>query len=205
MTGLYFILKGLIIGIIVSVPVGPIMMLTIQKCVNDGHKAGFSCGLGATIVDTTCAIVSAFALSAIGKLIENYTAAIEIIGGLFIACVGVNMLLTKIQEQRSRKSYSTKNTLKAATMGFSNPAALAVMLAMFATFHMDMSGQPFLIPLFTIIAVAAGSAGYWYMISRIISHFGEKFNFKLLLLINRLAGIGVICFGLYLVLKGITY
>lgn len=198
-------MKGLIIGIIVSVPVGPIMMLTIQKCVNDGHKAGFSCGLGATIVDTTCAIVSAFALSAIGKLIENYTAAIEIIGGLFIACVGVNMLLTKIQEQRSRKSYSTKNTLKAATMGFSNPAALAVMLAMFATFHMDMSGQPFLIPLFTIIAVAAGSAGYWYMISRIISHFGEKFNFKLLLLINRLAGIGVICFGLYLVLKGITY
>lgn len=205
MTGLYFILKGLIIGIIVSVPVGPIMMLTIQKCVNDGHKAGFSCGIGATIVDTTCAIVSAFALSAIGKLIDNYTAAIEIIGGLFIACVGVNMLLTKIQEQRSRKSYSTKNTLKAATMGFSNPAALAVMLAMFATFHMDMSGQPFLIPLFTIIAVAAGSAGYWYMISRIISHFGEKFNFKLLLLINRLAGIGVICFGLYLVLKGITY
>ena len=205
MTGLAFILKGLIIGIIVSVPVGPIMMLTIQKCVNDGHKAGFSCGLGATIVDTTCAIISAFALSAISMLIDNHTAAIEIVGGLFITCVGINMLLTRIQEHRSRKSYSTKNTVKAATMGFSNPAALAVMLAMFATFKMDMSGQPFLIPVLTIIAVAAGSAGYWYMISRVVTHFGDKFNFKALLIINRLAGAGVILFGLYLVFKGTTF
>ena len=205
MTGLAFILKGLIIGIIVSVPVGPIMMLTIQKCVNDGHKAGFSCGLGATIVDTTCAIVSAFALSAISMLIENHTAAIEIVGGLFITCVGINMILTRIQEHRGKKSYSTKNTVKAATMGFSNPAALAVMLAMFATFKMDMSGQPFLIPVLTIIAVAAGSAGYWYMISRVAAHFGDKFNFKALIIINRLAGAGVILFGLYLVFKGITF
>ena len=205
MTGLYFILKGLVIGIIVSIPIGPIMMLTVQKCVNDGHKAGFSCGLGATIVDTTCAIVSAFALSAIGKLIENHTATIEIIGGLFITGVGVNMLLTRIQEKRTRKSYSSRNTAKAAAMGFSNPAALAVMLAMFASFKMNMAGQPFFIPLLTIIAVAAGSAGYWYLISRIIAHFGDKFNFKVLLIINRLAGIGVILFCLYLVFKGITF
>lgn len=198
-----FILKGLIIGIIVSVPIGPIMMLTVQKCVNDGYKAGFSCGLGATVVDTACAIVSAFALSAIGRVVEEYTAPIEIIGGIFITFVGINMLRTKIAEGRSRKSYSTKNTLKAATMGFSNPAALAVMLAVFATFKMDMSGQPFIVPFLAILAVATGSAGYWYMISRVVAHFGERFNIKVLLVINRLAGAGVILFGLYLVFKGI--
>lgn len=204
MGGLTFILKGFIIGITVSIPIGPIMMLTVQKCVNDGHKSGFSCGLGATIVDTVCAVISSFALSAIGKFIEENTAIIEIIGGLFITGVGVNMLLTRIKDHRSRESYSTRNTAKAAAMGFSNPAALAVMLAVFASFKMDMSGQPGLIPLLTIVAVSAGSAGYWYMISRIIAHFGDKFNFKVLLIINRLAGIGVILFGLYLIIKGIT-
>lgn len=204
MTGLYFILKGLLIGLIVSIPIGPIMMLTIQKSVNDGRRAGFSCGLGATAVDTACAIVSAFALSAIGRLIDEYTAPIEIVGGMFITFVGVNMVRTKIQEHRSRKSYSPKNFIKAATMGFSNPAALAVMLAVFAFFKMDMSGQPFIVPAATIVAVATGSAAFWYMISRVVAYFGDKFNFKILLIINRLAGIGVILFGLYLIYKGIT-
>lgn len=203
MADLMFILKGLVIGIIVSVPIGPIMMLTIQKCVNDGHKAGFSCGLGATAVDTTCAIVSAFALSAIGHLIEEYTSPIEIVGGLFITFVGVNMIRTKIEEKRGRKTYSPRNFVKAATMGYSNPAALAVMLAVFASFKMDMGGQPFIIPFLTIIAVAAGSAAYWYMISRVAAHFGDRFNFKILKIVNILAGTGVICFGLYLVFKGI--
>lgn len=203
MSGLPFILKGLIIGVIVSIPIGPIMILTVQKSVNDGRKAGFSCGLGATAVDTTWAVVSAFALSAIGDMIARYTAAIETAGGVFIALVGLGMLLTRIEIKRTKASYSTRNFVKATTMGFSNPAALAVMLAMFAFFKMNMSGQPAAIPVLAIMAVCAGSAGFWYLFSRVVAHFGDKFNFKVLVIINRMAGTGVILFGLYLFLEGI--
>ena len=203
MSGLPFILKGLIIGVIVSIPIGPIMILTVQKSVNDGRKAGFSCGLGATAVDTTRAVVSAFALSAIGDMIARYTAAIETAGGVFIALVGLGMLLTRIEIKRTKASYSTRNFVKATTMGFSNPAALAVMLAMFAFFKMNMSGQPAAIPVLAIMAVCAGSAGFWYLFSRVVAHFGDKFNFKVLVIINRMAGTGVILFGLYLFLEGI--
>lgn len=203
MSGLPFILKGLIIGVIVSIPIGPIMILTVQKSVNDGRKAGFSCGLGATAVDTTWAVVSAFALSAIGDMIARYTAAIETAGGVFIALVGLGMLLTRIEIERTKASYSTRNFVKATTMGFSNPAALAVMLAMFAFFKMNMSGQPAAIPVLAIMAVCAGSAGFWYLFSRVVAHFGDKFNLKVLVIINRMAGTGVILFGLYLFLEGI--
>lgn len=203
MSGLPFILKGLLIGVIVSIPIGPIMILTVQKSVNDGHKAGFSCGLGATAVDTTWAVVSAFALSAIGEMIARYTTAIEIAGGLFIVLVGTGMLLTRIEMERSRASYSTRNFVKATTMGFSNPAALAVMLTMFTFFKMDMSGQPALVPVLVILAVCAGSAGFWYLFSRVVARFGDKFDFKVLVIINRLAGTGVILFGLYLLLEGV--
>ena len=46
------ILKGFIIGICASVPLGPIAILVIQKSLSDGHKAGFFAGLGACLVDT---------------------------------------------------------------------------------------------------------------------------------------------------------
>ena len=206
MTGLTFILKGFIIGIIVSIPIGPIMLLTVQKAVNNGRKPAFACGLGATVVDTTCAIISAFALSAISSFIETHTSLIEIIGGLFIAGVGVTMLFVKLEERLESRatSWSTKNLVKAATMGFCNPAALAVMLAMFATFKMDMSGMCIIVPILAILALSAGSAGYWYLVASVVAHYGKRFNMRILLIINRIAGIGVILFGLWLILKGLN-
>ena len=46
------IIKGFIIGICASVPIGPIAIFVIQQSLSKGHKAGFVTGMGATIVDT---------------------------------------------------------------------------------------------------------------------------------------------------------
>lgn len=197
-----YILKGLIIGIVASMPIGPILMLVIQKSINDGRKAGFSCGLGATAVDTTCAIIAAFALSAIGDFIHNNESTIEIIGGIFIAVIGISMFRAKVAQDRRKKPYSPKNFVKAMTMGFCNPAAPAFMLAFFTIMKMDMSEQPLFVPILSILAVAAGSALYWYTISKLIARFGYKFNYKVLLIVNRIAGAGVFFFGIYLLAKG---
>ena len=203
MTGLPFILKGFLIGIIAAIPIGPILMLTIQKSVSDGRKAGFSCGLGGTAVDTLCAIISAFALSGIGDYVQSHTTVIELVGGLFIMFVGFNMFRTHVAKTRRKKPYSAKNFVKAFTMGLSNPAAIAVMLALFTFFKMDMRNIPQWIPVASILALACGSAGYWYCLSRLVAHFGDRFNFKILVIVNRVAAVGVFIFGAILVYKGI--
>ena len=43
------ILKGFIVGICASVPLGPIAILVIQKSLSEGHKSGFLAGLGACL------------------------------------------------------------------------------------------------------------------------------------------------------------
>ena len=119
--------------------------------------------------------------------------------------VGVNMFRTRIPRERRKKSYSPKNFVKTFTMGLSNPAALAVMLALFATFGMDMREQPVWVPVLAIIALATGSALYWYSISRAAAHFGDRFNFKVLVIINKVAAVGIFVFGLILFIKGIAH
>lgn len=204
MTSLIYILKGFLIGIIAAIPVGPVMMLTIQKSVSEGRKAGFSCGLGGTAVDTLCAIIAAFTLSGIGKFVEDNTILIEIIGGAIVTAIGANMFFSHIAKTRRKRPYSPKNFIKAASMGLSNPAAIAVMLTLFAFFKMDMHGQPAWVPILTIAALAFGSAGYWYCFSRIAAHYGDHFNYKVLFIINRIAAVGICIFGLILVLRGLT-
>ena len=56
-------LKGFLVGICASVPIGPIAILVVQKSLSMGHKAGFVSGLGASVVDTFYASIAIFALA----------------------------------------------------------------------------------------------------------------------------------------------
>ena len=73
------ILKGFIIGICASAPIGPVAILVIQKTLSKGHKAGFITGLGATFVDT---VFSMIALSALAIAIS---ASCSDVGKIFTA------------------------------------------------------------------------------------------------------------------------
>ena len=55
------IIKGFIVGLCASVPMGPVAILVVQKTLNKGRSAGFVAGLGATVVDTIYAIIALFA------------------------------------------------------------------------------------------------------------------------------------------------
>ncbi len=72
------ILKGFIIGICASVPLGPIAILVIQKSLSEGQKSGFLAGLGACLVDTLFAVIAIFALAIAERFIESYSTLIMV-------------------------------------------------------------------------------------------------------------------------------
>jgi threonine/homoserine/homoserine lactone efflux protein len=46
-----FVVKGFILGLLVSIPLGPVGALCIQRTISKGYKAGLLGGLGAASVD----------------------------------------------------------------------------------------------------------------------------------------------------------
>ena len=53
-----FILKGLVIGVVVSAPMGPVGILCIQRTLNKGRWYGFVTGFGAAINDLVYALIT---------------------------------------------------------------------------------------------------------------------------------------------------
>jgi len=99
--------KGILVGLFVSVPMGPIGMLCIQRTLNKGQIHGLLTGLGATTSDLLYTFVSLFFLSFISDFIEKYkffiqlsVSAILIIFGFFIfnshLLYSLNQLKTEI-------------------------------------------------------------------------------------------------------------
>ena len=200
-------LKGYVIGVAASMPVGPIAILVVQKTMGKGRQAGFVSGLGASVVDTMYAIVALFALAFAQSLIERHENLILLAGGLILALIGVSMALSnpfrKKRRPDDKPSVSSKDFLQAIAMGISNPMAIFVMFALFAFFGIaeDTPRDWNVAPI--ILSVSAGSVSYWFFLSWALSRFRDRFSLRTLLWISRVMGAIVIIIGLVLLGQGL--
>lgn len=77
---IHIIVRGLLIGILVSAPMGPIGVLCIQRTLNKGRMSGLATGIGASLSDLFYALLTGFGLSIVIDFIEDNQAPIQIAG-----------------------------------------------------------------------------------------------------------------------------
>lgn len=200
------IIKAFIVGICASAPIGPIAILVIQKSLSGGHKAGFIAGLGACVVDTIYAVAAIFALAVVQEFIYTHQNIILIVGGIVVAMLGVSMSFSdpfRKVKKNSGSSVSLTDFMQSLIMGFSNPGAVFVILALFAFFGLaDESPHNWsVMPI--ILSVSAGSVVYWFCVTWLLSHFRKKFEIRTILWINRVTGAIIILIGIALLGEGI--
>ena len=200
------ILKGLLIGICASVPLGPIAILVLQKSLSEGHRAGFMAGLGACLVDTLYAVIAMFALAFAESFIEDHRILIMVGGGIIVVLLGCSMAFKdpfrKMKEEHQTPSYSLKDFFQDVIMGISNPGAIFVIFALFAFFGIQLEPHDFRVaPI--LLSLSGGSALYWFLFSWAFSRFRKNFKLSTLLWLNRAAGVIVIIIGIALVAEGV--
>ena len=198
-------LRGFLVGICASAPIGPILILVVQKSLSMGHKAGFVSGLGASVVDTLYASIAIFALAFAQRFLDDHRVIILIAGGLVLAVLGLSMALK--DPFRKMKNHGTdvspKDFGRAVAMALSNPGAIFVMLALFAFFGIanksphDWSVMPI------ILSVSAGSVTYWFSVSWFLSRFRDSFKMNTILWISRVTGAIIVIIGTALLGKGL--
>ncbi len=200
------ILKGFLVGVCASAPVGPIAILVIQKSLSKGHKSGFVSGLGASVVDTLYAFIAIFALAFAQQLIDKHQNLILLAGGIVLAIVGLTMAFSnpfRKMKADGSSSVSPKDFGQAVAMGFSNPMAIFVMFTLFAFFGLaeDAPHTWEIAPI--ILSVSAGSVTYWFCLSWLLSRFRKNFKMNTILIISRITGAIVVIIGIALFGQGL--
>ena len=204
---LFDMLKGFLVGICASAPLGPVAILVVQKSLSKGHKSGFVSGLGATVADSSYAMIAIFALAIVQKFIEAHQSIILLAGGIVLVLVGISMAFSNPFKNKKRRkrdmTASPKDFGQAVAMAFSNPGAVFIMLALFAFFGLanDAPHTWRVAPI--ILSVSLGSVTYWFCMSWLISRFSTKISMKTVVWINRIAGALVVVVGVALFGQGL--
>jgi threonine/homoserine/homoserine lactone efflux protein len=88
------ILKGLALGLMLSITVGPVIFSILKQSINNGHKGGFAFIAGVSSSDITIVILSNVATEMFENLLE-YKSAIGIVGSVLLIALGVYITFLK--------------------------------------------------------------------------------------------------------------
>jgi len=89
-----FLLKGLLVGIVIAVPVGPVGILCIRRTILDGRLAGLFSGLGAASADSLFGIIAGFGLTVISDSLFYYQDLLRVGAAAFLLYVGISSLMS---------------------------------------------------------------------------------------------------------------
>ncbi len=85
--------KGIAVGIIIALPVGPVGVLCVRRTLFEGPSYGFISGLGAATADTIFGVIAGFGLTIVRDAMLRYQDWLGAAGGLFLLYVGVKALV----------------------------------------------------------------------------------------------------------------
>lgn len=191
------LLKGLLLGLSIAAPVGPIGVLCIRRTLAYGRWHGMASGMGAATADFLYGCVAAFGLTIISDFLLDYSAWIRLFGGLFLIYLGVSTMRSHPAEQAAdAKESGGLGGAYASTLvlTLTNPITILFFTTIFASLGLIGSSQSSAGLLVT--GVFIGSASWWLFLSSMISLFRHRFTPRWLQWVNRLSGAAILLFGI---------
>jgi threonine/homoserine/homoserine lactone efflux protein len=205
MHDLYLIGAGLVIGLIVAAPIGPVNLICLRRTLAYGTLNGFFSGMGAALGDGLFACVTGFGLTAISQLIEGYATPLRLVGGLMLLGFGLRIFKSDVcmlrgaardaaRQEGSATLFGTMASTFALTMA--NPATLFGFTALFAGVGSLAGGEATFGETAMVVAgVVLGSTLWWLMLATAVGIFHRHIDTAVMRNINHAFGIAVTGFG----------
>ena len=193
------ILKGMLIGIVASAPMGPVGVLCVQRTMNKGRWFGFVTGVGAACSDIFYAMSTGFGMSFVMDLITNHQNRfyLQILGSLLLFAFGYYCFRsnpTRKIHVSGNKGSLFHNGLTAFIVTLSNPLILFLFMACYAQFAFVIPDHPLEMSL-GYLSIFAGALLWWWGLTWLVDKVREKFNDTGIVIINRVIGSVVMIFS----------
>ena len=188
--------KGLLIGILVSAPMGPVGMLCIQRTLSKGRWHGFVTGLGAMVSDIIYAMLTSLGMGVVVNFVEANQAPLQLAGSLVLSVFGYYIYqsnpVKNLRIQKERKLSFTQDFITAFLLTFSNVLIVLLYIGLFARFGFILPDHSLGMIIGGIICIGIGAISWWLFITYIVSKLRKWFNVRGIWLMNRIVGSTII-------------
>ena len=166
--------------------------------------------MGVAVADTLMAIIAYFFYSMLQASIEEYSAILQVTGGIFVVIVGVYIFfqnpVPQIRKNRAGKTNVWQDFSSMFAFTLANfVVVIPYILAFFAMFNVGLQAHDDVASLVrsatTILGFLAGALLWWILLTLTIDYFRRGFRPRRMLTINHVAGVIIGVLGVYTILS----
>jgi threonine/homoserine/homoserine lactone efflux protein len=203
------VLKGITLGFLLSIAVGPVIFSIIKQSLNNGHKGGMAFVSGVSASDIALVLISNV-FTELFSSISTHRTEIGIAGSVFLIVMGIYFLFfkkVKVDDRgkqiitRFRKSDYAKIFLSGFFMNSLNPAIFLFWITTSTTFISHTVRERIIIFTICLLLVVAGDVAKVMLAGKIRNRLTPHNIHN----INRLNGIILIGFGIALIWGLLAY
>ena len=193
----WIFVKGVLVGLLIAAPVGPVNVLVIRRTLVHGRLAGLCSGLGSALADTTFGAVAAFGISMLQTFLERERDVVSLVGAAILCVMGFKLLYRPLPAIAGDKDPAglVGDLTSAFFLTITNPITVLSFLAIFAAFGVKSDGTVLADDWLLIAGVFAGAAFWWAMVVEAVCLFRDRFTTTGLAWANRIAAYIILAFA----------
>lgn len=194
MQELELLLRGLIAGLVIAAPVGPVNVVCMNRALFSGWRAGIVCGLGSAAADTFYGAVAGFSITFVIDFLIRELFWIRLWGGILLVIIGI-VYFFKEPSRRDDRQDASANFRLTFFLTLTNPTTVLSFIAVLAALgigrHRD--GLP---TIFLIAGIFCGSMLWWIILSSAVTRIRGHAGGRPLRWMHRIGGLAIGCFGI---------
>lgn len=198
------LLKGVVFGVAMAAAPGPIFFLIIQRTLAEGALVGFLCALGAVFADAIYASIAAIGLTFIMQFLIAYQSILAMLGGLFLIYLGIGTLFKRVtlnSVEVSDTSYFGA-LLSTLFLTLANPVTMISYCVMFSALGVGVE-EEIGASISLVGGVILGALSVVVLLIIFLSLFRKKMTVRALNIINKVAAVILISFGIVALAQGV--
>ena len=198
---------GLIVGVLIAAPVGPVNVLCIQRAIERGFWGGVAAGIGSVMGDGLIALCAGLGVGSISGAVEDHRAVIQVVGGLALIAFGIRLYFSAPRLRMTSEAEASAARLKDYAwdipqtffLTVTNPGAVLGLIAVFGGISTFVEVHTTIDVLLMVAAIVTGSMLWWITLSHLIGRYRHMIDMARLHTINRVAGLLLAVFGAVLI------
>jgi len=197
MNAIDLLIRGLIAGLIIAAPVGPVNVLVMSRTLTKGRLSGLMSGMGAAAADAFYGSIAGFSISLVIQFLVREQFWIRLFGGILLVLIGTSYYFKPPRklEEKSGNGPDHSDFVTTFLLTLTNPTTILSFLAVLAGLGMSEARANWLT--FVLVGgIFVGSMLWWIILVSVVEHFRDRFNDNAMRWMNRIAGFAIGGFGI---------
>jgi putative LysE/RhtB family amino acid efflux pump len=191
-------LTGILIGLAVAAPIGPVGLLCMRKTLEFGLMGTVAVAVGTALADAIYASIAAFGLTAVSELLLKQATYFKIVGGLLLFGLALKEYYSKnpiIENAKVSKKSFFSLIMTTFFLTLCNPIGIVSFIALFAMLGenlLSMNNASLM-----VLGVFVGSVAWFLILGRVISRTQHLLPEHFVRSVRKISAIILAAFGAF--------